>query len=138
MLRLRSSANKYKLKPSEDKPIDTLIINGAECEPFITADYRECMENYDDVINGIFLIKEILNIPNAIICVESNKEKAIQKLYEIATDARDEDDSVKLMRLPSKYPQGAEKVLIYSVFVLKTMRFLYFLTSIERIKNGTE
>ena len=45
------------------------------------------------------------------VCVESNKEAAIKKLYEIATDARDEDDSVKLMRLPSKYPQGAEKVM---------------------------
>ena len=95
-------------------PVDTLVINAAECEPYITSDYRECMENYDDVINSIYLIKDILNIPNAIICVESNKENAIKKLYEIATDARDEDDSIKLMRLPSKYPQGAEKVLIYS------------------------
>ena len=105
---------KVKLSIKEGTVIDTLVINAAECEPYITSDYRECMENYDDVINGIYLIKEILNIPNAIICVESNKEKAIQKLYEIATDARDEDDSVKLMRLPSKYPHGAEKVLIYS------------------------
>lgn len=105
---------KVKLSIKEGTVIDTLIINAAECEPYITSDYRECMENYDDVINGIYLIKDILNIPSAIICVESNKEKAIQKLYEIATDARDEDDSVKLMRLTSKYPQGAEKVIIYS------------------------
>lgn len=105
---------KVKLSIKEGTVIDTLVVNAAECEPYITSDYRECMENYDDVINGIYLIKDVLNIPNAIICVESNKEKAIQKLYEIATDARDEDDSVKLMRLPSKYPQGAEKVIIYS------------------------
>lgn len=105
---------KVKLSIKEGTIIDTLVVNAAECEPYITSDYRECMENYDDVINGIYLIKDILNIPNAIICVEANKEAAIKKLYEIATDARDEDDSVKLMRLPSKYPQGAEKVLIYS------------------------
>ncbi len=105
---------KVKLSIKEGTFIDTLVVNAAECEPYITSDYRECMENYDDVINGIYLIKDILGIEKAIICVESNKEAAIQKLYEIATDARDEDDSVKLMRLPSKYPQGAEKVLIYS------------------------
>ena len=105
---------KIKLSVKEGTVIDTLVINAAECEPYITSDYRECMENYDDVINGVYLIKDILGIEKAVICVESNKEKAIQKLYEIATDERDEDDSVKLMRLPSKYPQGAEKVLIYS------------------------
>ena len=90
------------------------IINAAECEPYITSDYRECIENYDDVIEGVYLLKETLKIPNAIICVESNKKKAIEKLYEIATDKRDVDDTVKLMRLPTKYPQGAEKVIIYS------------------------
>ncbi len=105
---------KVKLSIKEGTVIDTLVINAAECEPYITSDYRECMENYDDVINGVYLIKDILKIEKAIICVESNKEAAIKKLYEIATDARDDDDSVKLMRLQSKYPQGAEKVLIYS------------------------
>ena len=103
-----------KLTLKEDSNIDTLIINAAECEPYITSDYRECMEGYDDVINGIYLLKDILKIPKVIICVESNKKKAIEKLYEIATDVRDSDDTVKLMRLPTKYPQGAEKVIIYS------------------------
>lgn len=103
-----------KLNIREGTEIDTLIINAAECEPYITSDYRECMEAYDDVINGIFLIKEVMNIPRVIICVESNKKKAIEKLYEIATSNRDYDDNVKLMKLPTKYPQGAEKVIIYS------------------------
>lgn len=103
-----------KLSVKDDTPIDTLIINAAECEPYITSDYRECMESYDDVINGIYLLKEVMNIPKVIICVESNKKNAIEKLYEIATNKRDCDDSVKLMRLPTKYPQGAEKVIIYS------------------------
>ncbi len=105
---------KVKLTIKEGTEIDTLVINAAECEPYITSDYRECMENYDDVLNGIYLIKNTLGIKNAIICVEANKKKAIEKLFEIAADKRDGDNTVKVMRLPSKYPQGAEKVLIYS------------------------
>ena len=103
-----------KLSPSKDKPLDTLIINAAECEPFITSDYRECMENYDDILEGVYLIKKLLNIKNVIIGVEDNKPKAIKKLFEIASDKADTDNTVKLMKLKSKYPQGAEKVLIYS------------------------
>ena len=94
--------------------IDTLVVNAAECEPYLTGDYRECMERYDDVINGVYLLKEHLKLDKVIICVESNKPKAIEKLYQIATDHRDADDTVKLMQLPSSYPQGAEKVIIYS------------------------
>ncbi len=105
---------KVKLTIKPETKIDTLIINAAECEPYITSDYRECMEAYDDVIEGVYLIKDILGIEKVIICVESNKKKAIEKLYEIATDKRDSDDTVKLMRLPTQYPQGAEKVIIYS------------------------
>lgn len=103
-----------KLSPSKDKPLDTLIVNAAECEPFITSDYRECMENTEDILNGIYLIKKLLNIKNVIIGVEDNKPKAIKKLYKIASDKQDADNSVKLMKLKSRYPQGAEKVLIYS------------------------
>ena len=103
-----------KLSPSKDAKIDTLIINAAECEPYITSDYRECMENFNDVIEGVYLIKKVLNIEKVIICVENNKPLAIQKLMEVAADRRDVDDNIKLMQLPSKYPQGAEKVIIYS------------------------
>ncbi len=94
--------------------VDTLVVNAAECEPYLTSDYRECMEHYDDVVNGVYLIKEKLGLEKVVICVENNKPEAIKKLYEIAIDHRDADDTVKLMRLPAKYPQGAEKVLIYS------------------------
>lgn len=103
-----------KLKPSEDKPIDTLIINGAECEPFITADYRECMENPNDILGGVYLLKNLLGIEKVIIGVEDNKPKAIKTLHEIASHEQDVEDTVKLMKLKSRYPQGAEKVLIYS------------------------
>lgn len=103
-----------KLSPSKDSKIDTLIVNGAECEPYLTGDYRECIENYNDIIEGIYLIKKVLNLENVIICIENNKPKAIHKLFAIATDHRDNDNSVKLMKLPASYPQGAEKVIIYS------------------------
>lgn len=128
-----------KLNVNENTNIDTLIVNGAECEPYITSDYRECVENTDSILGGIFLIKKILGIKNVIIAVEDNKPHAISKLqkmaedalghtdgvnstddekvkilYKIASDSRDTDDSVKLMRLKSQYPQGAEKVLIYT------------------------
>lgn len=104
-----------KLSPKSEAKIDTLIINAAECEPFITSDYRECMESTEDILNGLYLIKSILNIENVIIGVENNKPKAIEKMLQIATDSKDIDDTVKVMKLKSRYPQGAEKVLIYTV-----------------------
>ncbi len=103
-----------KLSPSKYTSIDTLVVNGAECEPYITSDYHECISNYDDVIEGIYLIKKVMNLDKVVICIENNKPKAIEKLYRIASDHRDSDDSVKLMKLPATYPQGAEKVIIYS------------------------
>jgi electron transport complex protein RnfC len=103
---------KFRIK--DDVHLDTLIVNGAECEPYITADERCCLENFNDVLEGVYLIKEILGIDKVIIAIENNKEEAIQKLYSIASDARDKDDTVKVMRLKAKYPQGAEKVIIYS------------------------
>ncbi len=103
-----------KLTSSPDKPLDTLIINGAECEPYITSDYRECMENAEDILGGVYLVKKMLGIEKVLICVEDNKPKAIETLYKIATDRQDVDNSVRLMKLKSRYPQGAEKVLIYS------------------------
>lgn len=112
--RRRGFPTGVKLSIKDGVKIDTLIINGAECEPYITSDYRECIENYNDVIEGVYLLKEKLGVEKVIICIESNKEKAITKLYTIAADKRDTDDTVKLMKLPTSYPQGAEKVIIYS------------------------
>lgn len=105
---------KVKLDYKEDAGVDTLIVNAAECEPYITSDYRECIENKEAVLDCVYMLKDILGLKQVIICVESNKEEAIKALYEIATDRRDKEDTVKLMRLPTSYPQGAEKVVIYS------------------------
>lgn len=98
------------IKLSPKTPIDTLIINAAECEPYITADYREMMECPDDVIGGITLIKEQLGIESCKLAVEENKPEAI-KLFEEMTE---KDPSVEIVTLPSAYPQGAEKVIIYN------------------------
>lgn len=105
-----------KLTPVENKPIDTLVINCAECEPYITADHRECMENSWDILNGIFTIKEMFNIPKAYIAVEDNKPDVIRTLLEIAGDEKyDPQDVVKVVELKSSYPQGAEKIMVKAV-----------------------
>jgi electron transport complex protein RnfC len=98
------------IKLSPKTSIDTLIINAAECEPYITADYREMIENAEDVIGGIKLIKEQLGIPSAKLAIEANKPEAI-KNFESMTQS---DSSIEIVTLPSSYPQGAEKVIIYN------------------------
>lgn len=101
-----------KLVISPDKPIDTLVINVAECEPYITVDYRECVDNTLYIIKSIMLIKQYLGIKNAVIAVEDNKPKAIEALKNVADKFG--DGSIKVMQLKSRYPQGAEKMIVYS------------------------
>ncbi len=98
------------IKLNSKTPIDTIVINAAECEPYITADYREMMENTEDVLCGIRLVKEQLGIKNAKIAVEANKPEAIKKFEDMAKN----DDTIDIVTLPSAYPQGAEKVIIYN------------------------
>ncbi len=102
-----------KLNPV-GKEIDTLVINAAECEPYITADYRECVECADSIMNGVYILRDMLKVKSIIICVEDNKPRAIKELAEIAAADDRVGDVVKLMKLPSYYPQGAEKVIVYS------------------------
>lgn len=97
-----------KLNPKA--AVDTLVINAAECEPYITADYREMIENPDDVLGGIDLVKTQLGIKSCKLAVEANKPEAI-KCFERMTE---KDDSTEIVTLPSSYPQGAEKVIIYN------------------------
>ncbi len=97
-----------------DGKIDTLIVNAAECEPYITVDYRECIENSWDILSSIKTIKEFLNIPNVVIAVENNKPDAIEILSAIAEKEEEGKDEIKVMALSSRYPQGAEKVMIQS------------------------
>ena len=97
-----------KLNPKT--PIDTLIINAAECEPYITADYREMLEFPSDIIGGINLVKSMLGIKQAKMAIEANKPEAIKNFTEMAVN----DDTIDIVTLPSVYPQGAEKVIIYN------------------------
>ena len=101
-----------KLNPPKDAKIDTLIVNGAECEPYITADYREIMENSWDILSGVYAVKDLLGVENVIIAIESNKPDGIKVLSSIADNSNDPDNQVNIKVLPSRYPQGAEKVLI--------------------------
>ena len=99
-----------KLNPKNLDQIDTLVINAAECEPYITSDYRECMESAEDVIEGIKVVKKWLNIKNAFIGIESNKPASIKLLGELS----EKEEGIDVVELKAQYPQGAEKVIIYS------------------------
>ena len=102
-----------KLNVPEGKTIDTLLVNVAECEPYVTSDHREALENGRNVLEGVYKIKEILGVHRVILAVENNKPDVIQKLTEIADDpTRDPLNQVRVLPLKSRYPQGAEKVLV--------------------------
>lgn len=103
-----------KLNTPDDKEIDTLIVNAAECEPYITVDYRECMENSWDIMGGIYSLQELLGFKRVIIAVEDNKPDAIKILKDIADSDIDHGNVVRLMTLKSRYPQGAEKMMVLS------------------------
>lgn len=103
-----------KLNLPEDKEIDTLIVNAAECEPYITVDYRECIENAENVLKGVELLRDILGFKQIIIAIEDNKPKVFEIMKEIADRDNDAGDEIKLMTLRSKYPQGAEKMMVLS------------------------
>ncbi len=103
-----------KLNITPDKA-DTLIINGAECEPYITCDHREILENSWSIMSGLYALREILGFRRVIIGVENNKPDAIKLLESIAeSETYDPEDRIKVLKLNTTYPQGAEKVLIHS------------------------
>lgn len=97
-----------KLSPPEDRPIDTLIINGIECEPYLTCDYRMMMERAKGMAEGIRIVAKVLGVKETIIGVEANKKDAFEKMR----DTTWADDEIRTEMLEVKYPQGAEKQLI--------------------------
>ena len=99
-----------KLNAPKDKNIDALIINGAECEPYITSDYRSMIENPSNIIEGINIVKTVLGIKHVYIGIEDNKPGAVKAM----SSAAEKEDGVNVVVLSSIYPQGAEKTLIYS------------------------
>jgi electron transport complex protein RnfC len=101
-----------KLSPPPGKTIRTLILNGAECEPFLTADHRLMLEQADSIIAGIHVLQHIFKDAQVRIAIEDNKPDALAALAR-AADALTGD--VQIVRLRTTYPQGAEKQLIYSI-----------------------
>ncbi len=99
-----------KLSPPEGKSIDTLLLNGAECEPYLTADHRLMLEHTENVVLGAAILARILGVTNVVIGVENNKPDAIEKLDAVAGKY-----GVQVQGLPVNYPQGAEKQLIYAI-----------------------
>ncbi len=97
-----------KLSPPEDKPIDTLVVNGCECEPFLTADHRMMVEQAQDIVLGVRILCHALGVSRAIIGVEDNTPDAISSLSHATKDYED----FSVVPLKTKYPQGAEKFLI--------------------------
>lgn len=97
-----------KLAPPKSTPIDTVILNGCECEPYLTCDHRVMLEHPDRVIAGARLIAEAVGAPRVVVAVEDNKPDAIEALRAVA-------GNVEVLSVTTRYPQGAEKQLIYSV-----------------------
>ena len=102
-----------KLAPPPGKPIDTLIINGAECEPYLTADHRMMVERVEDVLTGAQILKKILNASAVYFGIEDNKKDAATAIYDRTAGSRFND--ITLVVLKPKYPQGGEKTLITAI-----------------------
>lgn len=98
-----------KLSPPPEKPIDVVIINGAECEPYLTADHRVMLENTEEIVFGLKVMLKALGAGKGIIGVEDNKPDALR----IMEKAVEKEDMISVASLHTKYPQGAEKMLIY-------------------------
>ena len=104
-----------KLKIPDDKNVDTLIVNVAECEPYITSDHRCALEDTDDIFGGLRAVKHWLGLHRVIVAVEGNKPDVIEKFNSVLAAGKEESDKeIQVLELPSSYPQGAEKVLIQS------------------------
>jgi electron transport complex protein RnfC len=99
-----------KINPPANKKIDTLVINGVECEPYLTADYRIMLEHAKEIIEGIKILLRVLDINRAIIGIEANKPDAVKQFIELTKG----QDEITVQSFNVRYPQGAEKVLIKS------------------------
>ncbi|MDF1536652.1 MAG: electron transport complex subunit RsxC [bacterium] len=96
-----------KLSPPEEKPIEVVVANGVECEPFLTADHRLMVESADVIVSGLALAMEMVGAKKGIVAIEANKPDAAQAMREANLPA-----GVEVKVLPVMYPQGAEKQLI--------------------------
>jgi electron transport complex protein RnfC len=105
---------RVKLSPPPGKPIDTLILNGAECEPYLTCDHRMMAERAAEIWEGCLIARKILGAYRVAVAIETNKPEAIDAM-EAAMKAKDIGEGAVLVKLPVRYPQGSEKQIIYTV-----------------------
>ncbi len=102
---------RVKLSPKEPDKIEYIIANCAECEPYITADYRRMLENTEELVSGMRVVLSLFENAKGIFGVEDNKKDCIEKLQEAIKD----EPRMEVRVLQTKYPQGAERQLIYAL-----------------------
>ncbi|MGC6175552.1 electron transport complex subunit RsxC [Lacrimispora sp. 38-1] len=100
-----------KLTPKDETKIDTIIVNGAECEPYLTSDYRMMLEEPDSIVKGLNIILQLFDNAKGVIGIEDNKPEAIRLMTELVKD----EPRITVCPLKTKYPQGGERSLIYAV-----------------------
>lgn len=100
-----------KLSPKDDSAIEYVIVNGAECEPYLTSDYRLMLEEPEKIISGLKVILMLFDKAKGVIGIENNKPEAIARLTELVRD----EPRIEVCPLQTKYPQGGERSLIYAV-----------------------
>ncbi len=101
-----------KLTPPEDKKIDYVLINGSECEPYLTSDYRVMLEDTERLVVGGAIVRKLFPGSACCFCIENNKPKAIDRLNECIRSRFPDDEDMRVIQLITKYPQGSEKMII--------------------------
>ena len=99
-----------KLAPKDPSKIEYILVNGAECEPYITSDYRRMIEEPEKVVKGLQVIVTLFDSAKGYICIEDNKPDCIAKMKELVKDI----DRIEVKEMMTKYPQGGERTLIYA------------------------
>lgn len=102
-----------KFNPQNIDEVDTLIVNGAECEPFITSDHRTMLENAQDIIDGMKVVMKYIGLKEGYIGIEENKPDAIALLDKMF--AEQGHTNMHTFKLQARYPKGAERVLVYEI-----------------------
>ena len=99
-----------KLSPKEPEKIEYILVNGAECEPYLTSDYRRMLENPEWVVGGLKVILQLFDRAKGFICIEDNKPDCIETMRELTKN----ESRIEVKELKTKYPQGAERCLIHA------------------------
>lgn len=100
-----------KLAPKDESKIDYILVNGAECEPYLTSDYRMMLEESEKIVGGLKVILQLFPNAQGVIGIEDNKPDAIEKLEKLVQN----ESKIRVQPLKTKYPQGAERQVIYAI-----------------------